>query len=332
MQRTTSLLATTALLWAALLPFAPAAHAQSDGEKALAAQPFTIVAPFPPGGPIDSLARILANGLSERYKQAAVVDNRTGANGNIGIDLVKRAAPTGHTLLVVPAGNLTINPTLMPKLGYSVDGDFAPVASLAKAANVLAVHPAVPAKNVAELVALSKAKPGTLSYASPGVGSGLHLAGELFKQHSGADLLHVAYKGTTPGLNDVLGGTVPVIFGNLPGLLPHIQAGKLRPLAVTDPTRSGVLPEVPTLAEAGVTGVAVTSWYGVMAPKGTPAPVLAQLASDITQIFSAPATKAQLEKQGLNVWINTGSVFGDLIRKEAAMWAPIIKSRKIEAD
>lgn len=332
MQRTTSLLATTALLWAALLPFAPAAHAQSDGEKALAAQPFTIVAPFPPGGPIDSLARILANGLSERYKQTAVVDNRTGANGNIGIDLVKRAAPTGHTLLVVPAGNLTINPTLMPKLGYSVDGDFAPVASLAKAANVLAVHPAVPAKNVAELVALSKAKPGTLSYASPGVGSGLHLAGELFKQHSGADLLHVAYKGTTPGLNDVLGGTVPVIFGNLPGLLPHIQAGKLRPLAVTDPTRSGVLPEVPTLAEAGVTGVAVTSWYGVMAPKGTLAPVLAQLASDITQIFSAPATKAQLEKQGLNVWINTGSVFGDLIRKEAAMWAPIIKSRKIEAD
>ena len=332
MQRTTSLLATTALLWAALLPFAPAAHAQSDGEKALAAQPFTIVAPFPPGGPIDSLARILANGLSERYKQTAVVDNRTGANGNIGIDLVKRAAPTGHTLLVVPAGNLTINPTLMPKLGYSVDGDFAPVASLAKAANVLAVHPAVPAKNVAELVALSKAKPGTLSYASPGVGSGLHLAGELFKQHSGADLLHVAYKGTTPGLNDVLGGTVPVIFGNLPGLLPHIQAGKLRPLAVTDPTRSGVLPEVPTLAEAGVTGVAVTSWYGVMAPKGTPAPVLAQLASDITQIFRAPATKAQLEKQGLNVWINTGSVFGDLIRKEAAMWAPIIKSRKIEAD
>ena len=332
MQRTTSLLATTALLWAALLPFAPAAHAQSDGEKALAAQPFTIVAPFPPGGPIDSLARILANGLSERYKQTAVVDNRTGANGNIGIDLVKRAAPTGHTLLVVPAGNLTINPTLMPKLGYSVDGDFAPVASLAKAANVLAVHPTVPAKNVAELVALSKAKPGTLSYASPGVGSGLHLAGELFKQHSGADLLHVAYKGTTPGLNDVLGGTVPVIFGNLPGLLPHIQAGKLRPLAVTDPTRSGVLPEVPTLAEAGVAGVAVTSWYGVMAPKGTPAPVLAQLASDITQIFSAPATKAQLEKQGLNVWINTGSVFGDLIRKEAAMWAPIIKSRKIEAD
>ena len=332
MQRTASLLATTAWMCALMLPLAPAAHAQSEVEKTLAAQPFTIVAPFPPGGPIDSLARILATGLNERYKQPAVVDNRTGANGNIGIDLVKRSAPTGHTLLVVPAGNLTINPPLMPKLGYSVEGDFAPVASLAKAANVLAVHPAVPVKNVAELVALSKSKPGTLSYASPGVGSGLHLAGELFKQQSGADVLHVAYKGTAPGLNDVLGGTVPVIIGNLPGLLPHIQAGKLRPLAVTDPTRAVLLPEVPTLSEAGVPGVAVTSWYGVMAPKGTPAPVLAQLASDITQIFNAPATKAQLEKQGMNVWINTGSGFGDLIRKETAMWAPIIKSRKIEAD
>ena len=330
MQRCMLIPTLLALAAAAALPIAPA-QAQ-DARQALAAGQFTIIAPFPPGGPIDTLARMLSNGLAAQYKQASIVDNRTGANGNIGIEAAKRAKADGHTLLVVPQGNLTINPTLMPKLGYSVDGDFAPVASLAKAANVLAVHPAVPAKNVAELVALSKAKPGTLSYASPGVGSGLHLAGELFKQHSGADLLHVAYKGTTPGLNDVLGGTVPVIFGNLPGLLPHIQAGKLRPLAVTDPTRSGVLPEVPTLAEAGVTGVAVTSWYGVMAPKGTPAPVLAQLASDITQIFSAPATKAQLEKQGLNVWINTGSVFGDLIRKEAAMWAPIIKSRKIEAD
>ena len=295
-------------------------------------RPIRLIVPSGGGSVSDQMARLLGERLTAQLKQPVIIDNRPGANGNIGIEAAKRAKADGHTLLVVPQGNLTINPTLMPKLGYSVDGDFAPVASLAKAANVLAVHPAVPAKNVAELVALSKAKPGTLSYASPGVGSGLHLAGELFKQHSGADLLHVAYKGTTPGLNDVLGGTVPVIFGNLPGLLPHIQAGKLRPLAVTDPTRSGVLPEVPTLAEAGVTGVAVTSWYGVMAPKGTPAPVLAQLASDITQIFSAPATKAQLEKQGLNVWINTGSVFGDLIRKEAAMWAPIIKSRKIEAD
>lgn len=308
----------------------PSVQAQDAVDKQLSSQPFVIVAPFPPGGPIDTLARILSSGLVERYKQPAVVDNRTGANGNIGIDLVKRAAPTGHTLLVVPAGNLTINPTLMPNLGYSVEADFAPVASLAKAPNVLAVNPSVQAKNLAQLVALSKAKPDMLSYASPGVGSGLHLAGELFKQQSGADILHIAYKGTAPGLNDVLGGTVPMIIGNLPALLPHIQSGKLRALAVTDPTRASALPDVPTLAEAGVPGVAVTSWYGVMAPKQTPAPVLAQLARDITQIFNAPATKAQLEKQGMYVWITTGSAFGEVIRKEAATWAPIIKSRKIE--
>ncbi len=303
----------------------------SEAERALASAPFAVVAPFPPGGPIDTLARMLATGLTERYKQAAVVDNRTGANGNIGIDLAKRAAPNGHTLLVVPAGNLTINPTLMPKLGYNVDADFAPVASIAKAANVIAVNPGVPVKNIAELVALSKAKPDTVSYASPGVGSGLHLAGELFRQQSGADILHIAYKGTPPGLNDVLGGNVPMIIGNLPTLLPHIQTGKLRPLAVTDPTRTPALPDVPTLAEAGVPGVAVTSWYGVMAPKGTPDAVLAQLGRDIEQIFGSAATRAQLEKQGLNVWIVTGAGFGDLIRKETATWAPIIKSRKIEA-
>ncbi|MFC5521457.1 Bug family tripartite tricarboxylate transporter substrate binding protein [Polaromonas jejuensis] len=327
MRRTSFLKIIAALACAGLLP---SVHAQGAVDKQLSSQPFTIVAPFPPGGPVDTLSRILATGLAERYKQPAVVDNRAGASGNIGIDLVKRAAPTGHTLLVVPAGNLTINPTLMPKLGYSVEADFATVASLAKAPNVLAVNPSVPARTVAELVALSRAKPDSISYASPGVGSGLHLAGELFKQQSGADILHVAYKGSAPGLNDVLGGTVPMILGNLPALLPHIQSGKLRPLAVTDPTRASALPDVPTLAEAGVPGVAVTSWYGVVAPRQTPAPVLAQLARDITQIFNAPATKAQLEKQGLYVWITTGPAFGELIRKEAATWAPIIKSRKIE--
>lgn len=318
-------------LVAATLGLLGSAHAQSDAEKTLGAGSFTIVAPFPPGGPVDTLARIVSNGLAARYKQTSIVDNRTGANGNIGIDLVKRAAPNGHTLLIVPQGNLTINPTLMPKLGYSVDGDFAPVTSLARTANVIAVNPAVPAKNIAELIALAKAKPDSVSYASPGVGSSLHLAGELFGQQAGADFLHVAYKGTPPGLNDVLGNIVPMIVGNLPTLLPHIQSGKLRALAVTDAQRTPELPEVPTLAEAGIKGVALSSWYGVMAPKGTPAPVLEQLSRDITQILNEPAIKAQLQKQGLTVWNVSGTAFGDLIRKETAGWAPIIKARKIEA-
>lgn len=322
----------SALLLAGMgLGLMPVQAQMSDAEKSLAAAPFTIVAPFPPGGPVDTLARILSNGLAGRYKQTSVVDNRTGASGNIGIDLVRRAAPTGHTLLVVPQGNLTINPTLMTKLSYSVDCDFAPVTSLAKTANVIAVNAAVPVKTIAELVTLAKAKPDSVSYASPGVGSSLHLAGELFGQQSGADFLHIAYKGTPPGLNDVLGGIVPMIVGNLPALLPHIQSGKLRALAVTDGARTPELPDVPTLAESGIKGVTLSSWYGVMAPKGTPASVLDQLAHDVTQILNEPATKAQLTKQGMSIWTVTGIAFGDLIRKETATWAPIIKSRKIEA-
>ncbi|MDR0226167.1 MAG: tripartite tricarboxylate transporter substrate binding protein [Burkholderiaceae bacterium] len=295
----------------------------------LAARPFTIVAPFPPGGPVDALARLLSTGLAERYRQTSVVENKPGANGNIGIDMVKRSAPDGHTLLVVPQGNLTINPSLLARPGYSVEGDFAPVASLARAANVIAVHPSVPARTVEELVALSKARPATISYASPGVGSSLHLAGELFKQQTGADILHVAYKGTAPGLNDVLGGTVPMIVGNVPALLPHLQSGKLRALAVTDPARSKYLPDVPTLAQAGVPGIAISSWYGVMAPKKTPPAVLRQLEKDIQEIFGAPAAVKQLDLQGIEPWIVTGSAFGDLIRKETATWVPVIKAANV---
>lgn len=313
------LFSTAALLACAL----PAAWAQ-DG-------PITIVAPFPPGGPVDTLARMLSNGLGTLRKQTAIVDNRTGANGNIGIDAVKRAKPDGHTLLVVPQGNLTINPTLMHHLGYSVEGDFAPVASLARTANVIAVNPQVPAKTIGELIALARQKPGSIGYATPGVGSSLHLAGELFAQQAGIDLLHVAYKGTPQGLTDVMGGAVPMIIGNLPTLLPHIQSGKLRALAVTDTQRAPELPSVPTLAEAGVKGVALSSWYGVLTPKATPAPILAQLRHDIAHIFNDPVNKAQLQKTGLAVWIVEGPKFSELIRQETASWAPIIKSRHIEA-
>lgn len=308
---------------------APAVWAQDAA--GLAGKPFTLVAPFPPGGPVDTLARLLADGLGKEYRQAAVVDNKPGANGNIGIEQVKRAAPDGHTLLVVPAGNLTINPTLMPNLGYSVEGDFVPVTTLGRASNVIAVNPKVPAKTIAELVALSKAKPNTISYASPGVGSGLHLAGELFRQQSGADILHVAYKGSGPGLNDAVGGVIPMIIGNLPTLLPMIQAGKLRPLAVTDAQRDPALPDVPTLAEAGVPGVAVTSWYGLLAPRGTPPAAVEQLARDARRILDDPANQARLQHMGLHAWIVPTAAFGDLIRKETATWAPIIRSRKIVA-
>lgn len=326
MQRSAFLTSCLALACAAALPAASAAGAAAQ----LSAGPFTIIAPFPAGGPVDILARVLATGLTEEYKQAAIVDNRPGANGNIGIDLVKRAKPDGHTLLVVPQGNLTINPTLMPKLPYSVFGDFAPVASMGRAANVIAVNPQVPAKTIGELVALSKARPNSVSYASPGVGSSLHLAGELFKDKSGADIMHVAYKGSGQGLTDTLGGTIPMIVANMPTVLPHVQAGRLRALAVTDAARSGFLPNVPTLAEAGVPGIAVSSWYGVLAPRSTPAEVVRQLAEDIDRIMKTPAALNQLQAQGMTPWVVKGDAFGELIRKETALWAPVVKSHHIE--
>ena len=306
--------------------------AQTPVEKALAAESFRIVAPFPPGGPIDSLSRILAAGLGERYKQSAVVENLPGAAGNIGIDKVKRAKPDGHTLLVVPAGNLTINPTLMPNFPFNIERDFVPVTMLAKAPNVLVATPSINVRTLKELLALAKAKPGTLSYASPGVGSGLHLAGELFKQQADVDFLHVPYKGTGPALNDVLGGQVPLMFSNLPGTLAQIKSGKLVAIGITESARSAAAPDIPTLAEQGVSGVVVTSWYGLLAPAGTPAAVAEQLAKDAADILGQPATRDQLKAQGLTEVLMKPAEFAAHIRAETTQWARIIKSRNIVAE
>ena len=312
--------------------FAQAPAADDAAAKAsLKHGPFRIIAPFPPGGPVDVLARLLGTGLQNEYGQSAVVDNRPGANGNIGIDAVKRAAGDGHTLLVVPAGNMTINPTLMANLPYNVDKDFTAVAMMAKAPNVVAVFPSVPAKNIQELIALTKSKPGTMAYGSPGVGSGLHLAGELFKEATGADLLHVPYKGTTQALNDALGGQIQVIFGALPTLMPQIKSGKLRALALTGSERSPIMPEIPTLAEAGVKGVNVVSWYGLYVPSSTPANVSGQLARDVTKVLSEPATQETLKAQGLELSPLRLDAFRKFQADETATWEKVIKSHNITA-
>ena len=317
------------LVACALIAASVTAHAQTAAEKALASDKFTLVAPFPPGGPIDTLARILADGLGKRYGQVALVDNAPGAAGNIGMDKVKKAKPDGHTLLVIPAGNLTINPTLMPKFPFNIERDFVPVAMLAKTPNVLVTHPGTGIKTVAELIKAAKAKPDSLSYASPGIGSGLHLAGELFKDQAKVEMLHVAYKGTPPALNDVLGGTVPLMFSNLPTVLPHLKSGKLVALAVTDSTRTPNAPDIPTMAEAGVPGIVVPSWYGLLAPAGTPADVAEQLARDAQDILAQPAVREQLKAQGMTEWnLQTGAL-GAHIRDETARWAKVIKARNI---
>ncbi|MDM0023272.1 Bug family tripartite tricarboxylate transporter substrate binding protein [Variovorax saccharolyticus] len=319
---------------AALLAFAAlsTAQAQTDAQKQLAGDRFTIVSPFPPGGPVDTLARVLSEGLAKRYGQPAVVENLAGAAGNIGIDKVKRAKGDGHTLLVVPAGNLTINPTLMPNFPFDIQKDFVPVTMLATAPNVLVATPGSGFKNAKEVVAQAKAKPGTLSYASPGVGSGLHLAGELFKQQAGVDLLHVPYKGTAPALNDVLGGVVPLMFSNLPATLPFIKSGKLVALGVTEGKRSPVAPEIPTLAEQGIPGVSVTSWYGLLAPAGTPPAVAEQLARDAAEILAAPEVRERLKAQGMTDASMKPAEFAAAIRDETAVWAKIIKARNIVAE
>ncbi|BEP68555.1 tripartite tricarboxylate transporter substrate binding protein [Variovorax sp. V35] len=320
------------LLAAAALAIALPAHAQSDAHKQLSSDRFTIVSPFPPGGPVDTLARILSDGLAKRYGQAAVVENMVGAAGNIGIDKVKRAKGDGHTLLVVPAGNLTINPTLMPNFPFNIEKDFVPVTMLAKAPNVLVASPASGIKSAKELVAMAKAKPNTLSYASPGVGSGLHLAGELFKQQAGIDLLHVPYKGTAPALNDVLGGSVPLMFSNLPATMPFIKNGKLVALGVTEAKRSAAAPDIPTLAEQGIQGVAVTSWYGLLAPKGTPPAVVEQLAKDAAEMLAQPDVRERLKAQGMTDAAMKPAEFAAHIRDETAVWARIIKARNIVAE
>jgi tripartite-type tricarboxylate transporter receptor subunit TctC len=322
------------LVFVALTAFAIAspAHAQSDAQKQLSSDRFTIVSPFPPGGPVDTLARVLSDGLAKRYGQAAVVENLVGAAGNIGIDKVKRAKGDGHTLLVVPAGNLTINPTLMPNFPFDIEKDFVPVTMLAKAPNVLVASPSSGIKSARELVAMAKAKPGTLSYASPGVGSGLHLAGELFKQQAGIDMLHVPYKGTPPALNDVLGGSVPLMFSNLPATMPFIKNGKLVALGVTEAKRSPAAPDIPTLAEQGIQGVTVTSWYGLLAPKGTPPAVVEQLAKDAAEMLAAPDVRERLKAQGMTDAAMKPAEFAAHIRDETAVWARIIKARNIVAE
>lgn len=314
---------------AAIVP----AHAQTaDVTKQLSSGTFTIVSPFPAGGPVDTLARFLAEGLTKRYGQPAVVENSAGAAGNIGMDKVKRAKGDGHTLLVIPAGNLTINPTLMPNFPFNIEKDFVPVTMLAKAPNVVVASPSSGIKNAKELIAQAKAKPGTLSYASPGIGSGLHLAGELLKQQTGTDLLHVAYKGTPPALTDTVGGIVPLMFTNLPAALPFIQNGKLVAIGITEAQRSPVAPNIPTLAEQGVQGVNVTSWYGLLAPAGTPAPVAEQLAKDAAEILSKPDVQDKLKAQGMSQSTMTPAAFAKAMKDETAVWAGIIKARHIVAE
>lgn len=313
-----------------------AGMAMGDAVQAAAAcATVRIVVPFPAGGAADQLARTVSQGLQSRQGATIVVDNKPGANGNIGIDAVRRAAGDGCTWLVVPAGNLTINPTLFPALTYQVARDFRPVSLLASSPNILAVHPSVKARNVPELVALAKQADqnrAPMGYASPGVGSGLHLAGELFHNKAGVGMLHVPYKGTTQAVNDVVGGQVPVLFGTWPTLAPFIQSGALRAIAVTQSKRSPAAPDVPSLAEQGMPGIDVSSWYALLVPSATPKPLADALSTDIHALFTTPRVRDDLQRQGLEPVASTPEALAARIRDETAAWATLIRTYHITAE
>jgi tripartite-type tricarboxylate transporter receptor subunit TctC len=290
-------------------------------------RPITLIVPFSAGGPVDVLGRMLAEQYQARSGSAAIVENKTGGAGNIGIAVVRDAAADGTKLLLIPAGNLTINPTLMPNLPFNVERDFEPVSLLASAANILVVSPKLGVTSVKQLI--EKAKTAKLSYGSPGVGSQIHLAMELFKEKTGADIQHVPYRGSPQALEDLLGGQIDVIASNLPSVLSAIQGNLVVPLAMTTAQRNPLLPDVPTLAEAGVEGIDVTSWYGMLAPHGTPTTVRDAIFTVTRDILTMPSMQQKLSAQGLNVNIEAPDELAARIRRETALWAGVIKKEHI---
>ena len=324
--------AVLAALPLAALPLATLLVANTAQAQAWPDKPTRVVVPFPAGGVLDVLSRTLAEALQASSGKNVVVENLPGAAGNIGIEKVARAAADGATVLFVPQGNITINATLLPNSPFKWERDFVPVTLLAYAHNLLVVHPSVPAKNLAEFVALAKAQPGKLNYASPGNGSSLHMIGELLAAEAKLDILHVPYKGTTQAMQDLIGGQVQAMFGALPTLLPAIKAGQLRALAVTTARRAEQLPEVPTLAEAGIKGIDVPSWYGVMLPAATPPALVARVHAALSAALAQPAVRDKLLAQGLHPVGNLPADFAQQIQRETAVWAAIIRERKIRAD
>ena len=294
-------------------------------------KPIRLVVPQPPGGPTDIVARLVAQKLSERVGQQVVVDNRPGAGSNIGTEIVAKAPKDGYTLVVATVQHI-VNPFLFASLPFDAVKDFTPVTLMTKAYIVLDVNPELPVQNVRELIAFAKSKPGGVAWASAGNGSTSHLALELFKVETGVPATHVPYKGTPPALNDLLGGRVQVMFDGVITSLPHIKAGKLRPLAVASSTRSPLLPDVPTMAEAGVPGFETVGLAAILAPAGTPPAVVDKLYREIAAILRMPDVRTQLEGMGLEIVANSPSEFSTYIDGESKKWGKLIKEAKVTVD
>lgn len=318
------------LVGAAALTLAMAAPLVSG--QTFPAKPVRIIVGFASGGNVDIPTRIVASKLGELWGTSVIVDNRSGAGGNIGADLVAKAAPDGYTLLTCNAASHGINPSFYKKIPFDAVKDFSFISQIGSTANVLLVHPSVPVKTVGEFIAYAKANPGKIGFASAGVGTSQHLAMELLKSMTGINVVHVPYKGGHPALTDLLGGQVQAMFAAVPTSQATIKAGKLRALGVTSPKRSAQLPDVPTIAESGVPGFSVTSWYGLCAPAGVPQPVLAKLQTDVVKVLTQPDTRQRLAEQGIEVAATNSEQFTEFVKEEIAKWAKVVKEAGITAD
>jgi len=309
-------------LGALAVAFAANVHAQAPYPN----HPVRIVVPFPAGGTTDILARATAQKLTETLGQPFVVENRPGAAGNIGAEIVAKSPPDGYTMLMGTVGTHAINASLYEKMPYDHVKDFVPVVLVAGVPNVLVVHPSVPAKSVQELIAYAKANPGKLNFASSGSGTSIHLSGELFKTMTGVSMQHVPYKGSAPALADLTGGQVQLMFDNLPSALPLIKAGKLRALAVTSLARASALPDVPTVAESGLPGFEASSWFGLLAPGGTPKDVITKVNAEVAKWLATPEAKEKLAAQGAIVASGlTPDDFTRHIASETTKWQKVVK-------
>lgn len=293
-------------------------------------KPLTMIVPFSAGGTTDILARIVGQALGQELGQTIIIENKPGAGGNIGAQQASRAKADGYTLFMGTVGTHAINQALYKKLPYDPVKDFAPLSRVANVPNLLVAHPSRPYKTVQEMIAYAKKHPGEVTYGSPGSGASPHVSGALFQSMTGAEMTHVPYKGSAPAISDLLGNQIAVMFDNMPSAIQHVRSGKLRPIAVTTAKRSSELPDVPTIAEAGVPGYEATSWFGLWAVAGTPAPILTKLQTALTKVLKDPAVAKKIADQGGEVVIETPAQFDSFIKSEAAKWGKVVKESGAE--
>jgi tripartite-type tricarboxylate transporter receptor subunit TctC len=320
-----ALLVRLCVVMVGLLILAPVASAQ----QAFPTKPVRMIVPYPPGGTADILGRMLADKLGEAWGQPVIVENRAGAAGTIGVDAAAKAAPDGYTMVLGVTGPLTIAPSLNPQLQYDPLRDLAPITLVAAVPSLVAVHPSVPAHGLRELIELARSQPGKLTFASAGTGTSVHIAGELLKAMGGVDILHVPYKGGAPALNDVMGGQVSMIIENMPQLLPHVRAERIRALAVTSARRSTAMPDVPAVAEL-LPGYEATTWFGLLARAGTPPDLLKKVQSDVAKAVALPDARERLTKLGAEAIASSPEAFGAHLRAELARFAKVIKDAGIQ--